>query len=36
MNGNYIAMAVALMGWMGLFAYLVRLDRRIQGGPHEN
>ncbi len=35
MNGNYIAMAVALLGWVGLFFYLVRLDRRFRDGEHE-
>ena len=36
MNGNYIAMAVALLGWVALFLYLVRLDRRLRDGRHES
>ena len=36
MNGNYIAMAVTLLGWVGLFVYLVRLDRRVKDTQHEN
>lgn len=36
MDGNYVAMAVALLGWAGLFAYLVRLDRRVKDGKHES
>jgi CcmD family protein len=36
MNGNYIAMAVTLLGWVGLFAYLVRLDRRLRDKGYEN
>ena len=30
MDGNYVAMAVALLGWVGLFLYLVGLDRRVR------
>lgn len=36
MNGNYVAMAVTLGGWLGLFFYLVRLDRRLRDGRHES
>lgn len=36
MKGNYIAMAVTLLGWVGLFLYLVRLDRRVRDGAHED
>ena len=30
MQGNYIAAAVAILGWVGLFAYMVIVDRRAQ------
>lgn len=30
MNGNYVALAVTLIGWIGLFLYLVRLDRKVK------
>ena len=30
MDGNYVAMAVTMLGWLGLFAYLVGLDRRVR------
>ena len=30
MEGNYVALAVTLVVWVGLFAYLVRLDRRVK------
>jgi len=30
MDGNYIALAVALFVWLGLGWYLLRLDRRIK------
>ena len=30
MDGNYVAMTVALLGWVGLFLYLVGLDRRVR------
>lgn len=29
MNGNYVALAVALAIWIGLFLYIKRLDKRI-------
>lgn len=29
MNGNYVALAVALAVWIGLFVYIMRLDKRI-------
>jgi CcmD family protein len=30
MDGNYTAMIVSLVVWLGLFLYLMRLDRRIR------
>jgi CcmD family protein len=30
MDGNYVAMAVTLVSWVGLFLYLVRLDRKVK------
>lgn len=36
MNGNYIAMAVTLVGWVGLFLYLVRIERRVRDLSHED
>jgi len=30
MDGNYIAMIVTLVIWVGLFWYLMRLDRRVK------
>jgi len=36
MNGNYIAMAVTLLGWVGLFLYLVRIERRVKDLGHED
>jgi hypothetical protein len=36
MGGNYVAMAVTLLGWAGLFLYLVRLDRRVREEKHED
>lgn len=30
MDGNYIALAVALAVWVGLFVYLMRLDRKVR------
>ena len=27
---NYVALAVTLVGWIGLFLYLVRLDRKVR------
>ena len=29
MDGNYVAMAVTLVVWIGLFFYLMRLDRKV-------
>ena len=29
MDGNYVALAVTLAGWIGLFLYLWRLDRKV-------
>lgn len=30
MDGNYVALAVTLVVWLGLFFYLARLDKRLQ------
>lgn len=29
MDGNYVALAVTLIVWCGLFLYLLKLDRKI-------
>jgi CcmD family protein len=30
MDGNYVAMIVTLIIWVGLFVYLMKLDRRVK------
>jgi len=30
MDGNYVAMVVTLVVWIGLFGYLMRLDGRVK------
>ncbi|MEW5795409.1 MAG: CcmD family protein [Candidatus Zixiibacteriota bacterium] len=30
MDGNYVALAVTLLIWLGLFFYLWRLDKRVR------
>lgn len=30
MDGNYVAMIVTLIVWIGLFVFLMRLDKRIK------
>ena len=30
MDGNYVAMIVTLIVWIGLFVFLIRLDKRIK------
>jgi CcmD family protein len=30
MDGNYVAMVVTLIIWVGLFVYLMRLDKRVK------
>jgi CcmD family protein len=30
MDGNYVALSVTLIVWVGLFMYLLRLDRRVK------
>ncbi len=30
MNGKYVALAVTLVIWIGLFVFLYRLDRRVK------
>ncbi|MDH4156280.1 MAG: CcmD family protein [candidate division Zixibacteria bacterium] len=30
MDGNYVALAVTLIVWIGLFFYIMRLDKRVK------
>jgi len=30
MDGNYVALAVTLVVWIGLFVFLWRLDRKVK------
>jgi CcmD family protein len=30
MDGNYVALAVTLLIWVGLFFFLMRLDKRVK------
>ena len=30
MDGNYVALAVTLLIWVGIFFYLMRLDKRVK------
>jgi len=30
MQDNYVAMAVTLVVWVGLFVFLMRLDKRVR------
>ena len=30
MDGNYIALVVTLVVWLGLFVFLLRLDKRVK------
>ncbi|UCD64085.1 MAG: CcmD family protein [Candidatus Zixiibacteriota bacterium] len=30
MDGNYVALIVTLVVWIGLFLYLLRLDKRVK------
>jgi CcmD family protein len=30
MDGNYVALAVTLLVWIGLFYFLMRLDKRVK------
>ncbi|UCC43845.1 MAG: CcmD family protein [Candidatus Zixiibacteriota bacterium] len=30
MDGNYVTMTVTLVVWVGLFIFLMRLDKRIK------
>jgi CcmD family protein len=30
MDGNYVALGVTLVVWIGLFIFLYRLDRRVK------
>ncbi len=36
MDGNYVAMAVTLVVWIGLFFYLMRLDRKVKRLEEKN
>ncbi|HEX2897295.1 MAG TPA: CcmD family protein [candidate division Zixibacteria bacterium] len=29
MDGNYVALAVTLVVWIGLFMFLMRIDKRV-------
>jgi len=31
MDGNYTALAVTLVIWIGIFFFLMRLDKRVRG-----
>ena len=30
MDGNYVALSVTLVVWIGLFVFLYRLDKRVR------
>jgi CcmD family protein len=30
MDGNYVALAVALAVWVGLFFFIVRVDKKVK------
>jgi len=30
MDGNYVALAVTLAVWIGLFIYLIKLDKKVK------
>jgi CcmD family protein len=30
MDGNYIALAVTLVIWLGIFVYLMKLDKKVK------
>lgn len=30
MDGNYIALAVTLVIWLGIFVYLLKLDKKVK------
>jgi CcmD family protein len=30
MDGNYVALAVTLVVWIGLFFYIMRLDKKVK------
>ncbi len=36
MDGNYVALAVTLVIWVGLFIFLVKLDNRIKKLEEKN
>ncbi len=36
MDGNYIALAVTLAVWIGLFLFLFRLDKRVKQLERKN
>ena len=36
MDGNYIAMIVTLVVWIGLFLYLMRLDKKVRKIEEKN
>ena len=36
MNGNYVALIVTLTIWVGLFIFLLRLDKRVSKLEEKN
>ncbi|UCG62645.1 MAG: CcmD family protein [Candidatus Zixiibacteriota bacterium] len=36
MDDNYIAMIVTLVIWIGLFLFLIRLDKRVKNIEEKN
>ena len=36
MDGNYVALAVTLVIWVGLFIFLMKLDNRIKKLEEKN
>ncbi len=36
MDGNYVALAVTLVVWIGLFFYLLRLDGKVKKLEEKN
>ncbi len=30
MDGNYVALAVTLIVWLGLFGFLMKLDKKVK------
>ncbi len=36
MDGNYVALIVTLVVWIGLFLYLMRLDKKVRRIEEKN